>query len=257
MVKDIIRLAREAGEKILEYYDQEVEVTTKEDDSPLTKADLAAHFHIVAGLKILTPDTPIISEESGTPEYSERKEWNTFWMVDPLDGTKEFIKKNGEFTVNIALIEKNIPVLGVVYVPATRVVYYGERGVGSFKEDKNGYKTQLIHPEFEKPGTARIVVSRSHGDDTTKQKLIDIGINVTEEVPSGSSLKFCLVAEGKADIYPRLGPTMEWDTAAADAVYRYSTEEGEKYSPLIYNKENLLNPYFIIGINEFIDAESW
>lgn len=256
MVNDIIRLAREAGERILEFYDEEVEVTTKKDDSPLTKADLAAHHHIVAGLKELTPEIPIISEESGVPDYSERKGWNKFWMVDPLDGTKEFIKKNGEFTVNIALIEGNAPVLGVVYVPATGVVYYGECGIGTFKEDESGTTSQLINPEFKKPGKARIVVSRSHGDDATKQKLKNIGIEVTEEVPSGSSLKFCLVAEGKADIYPRLGPTMEWDTAAADAVYRYSTEEGEKYSPLTYNKENLLNPYFIIGINEFIDAES-
>ncbi len=256
MVKDIIRLAREAGEKILEFYDEKVEVTTKKDDSPLTKADLAAHHHIVAGLKELTPEIPIISEESGVPDYSERKEWNKFWMVDPLDGTKEFIKKNGEFTVNIALIEESVPVMGVVYVPATGVVYYGEQGVGTFKKDEESKITQLINQEFKKPGKARIVVSRSHGDDATKKKLENIGIEVTEEVPSGSSLKFCLVAEGKADIYPRLGPTMEWDTAAADAVYRYSTKEGEKYSPLTYNKENLLNPYFVIGINEYIDAES-
>lgn len=256
MVKDVIRLAKEAGERILEFYDEEVEVTTKKDDSPLTKADLAAHHHIVAGLKELTPDIPIISEESGVPDFSERKAWNKFWMVDPLDGTKEFIKKNGEFTVNIALIENNKPILGVVYVPAMDTVYYGEQSSGTFKIDAEGVETQLDSPEFEKPGTASIVVSRSHGDDATKQKLNNIGIEVTEEVPSGSSLKFCLVAEGKADIYPRLGPTMEWDTAAADAVYRYSTRNGEKYSPLTYNKENLLNPYFIIGINEFIDAES-
>ena len=256
MIEAIISLAQKAGEKILEYYNDDVEVTTKKDDTPLTKADLAAHHVIVDGLKKLTPDIPIISEESGVPEYEVRKNWTKFWMVDPLDGTKEFIKRNGEFTVNIALVEDGRPVLGVVYVPAQEITFYGEKGSGTFKKGADGTVTQLVTPEFQKPGSASIVVSRSHGDDTTKKKLSAIGIEVSEEVPSGSSIKFCLVAEGKADIYPRLGPTMEWDTAAADAVYRYSTDNGEKYSPLTYNKENLLNPYFIIGINEFIDAEA-
>ena len=256
MTDKIIGLAKEAGAKILEYYSDEIEVTHKGDDSPLTKADLAAHHHIVAGLKSITPEIPIISEESGVPDYSERKEWTKFWMVDPLDGTKEFIKKNGEFTVNIALIEEGKPVFGVVYVPAMDITYFGSVDEGTYKIDGDGTKTRLISPEFKKPGKARIVVSRSHGDDTTRKKLQDIGIEVTEEVPSGSSIKFCLVAEGKADLYPRLGPTMEWDTAAADAVYRYSTDSGEKYSPLTYNKENLLNPFFMIGIDEFIDAQS-
>jgi len=256
MTESIIKLAIEAGEKILEFYDEEIEVTTKGDDSPLTKADLAAHNHIAAGLEVLTPEIPIISEESGLPEYEVRKQWKKYWLVDPLDGTKEFIKKNGEFTVNIALIDNGQPVLGVVYVPAQKKTYYGEKGYGTFLIDDTGEKTQLNSPVFSKPGEARIVVSRSHGDEATKKKLADIGIEVTEEVPSGSSLKFCLVAEGKADLYPRLGPTMEWDTAAADAVYRYSTLNGEKFSPLTYNKENLLNPFFIIGIDEFIDAQS-
>lgn len=256
MIKDVIEIARNAGAAILEFYKEDIEVTKKGDDSPLTKADLAAHHVILDGLKELTPDTPVISEESGVPAYEVRRQWDTFWMVDPLDGTKEFIKKNGEFTVNIALIRDNKPVLGVVYVPAKDVVYFGEKESGTFKTDENGNTEQLITPEFEKPGTARIVVSRSHGDDSTKKKLKDIGIEVSEEVPSGSSIKFCLVAEGNAELYPRLGPTMEWDTAAADAVYRYSTDNGEKYSPLTYNKENLLNPYFVIGINEYIDAQS-
>lgn len=256
MIKSIIKLAEEAGEKILDYYYDEIEVTSKGDDSPLTKADLAAHHHIVDGLKLITPDIPIISEESGVPEFSIRKNWETYWLVDPLDGTKEFIKKNGEFTVNIALIKGNEPVLGVVNVPAQNITYYAEKGKGTFKKLEDDTIEQVISPEFKKPGQASIVVSRSHGDDTTKKKLADIGIEVTDEVPSGSSLKFCLVAEGKADLYPRLGPTMEWDTGAADAIYRYSTEHGQKYSPLSYNKENLLNPFFIIGINEFIDAQS-
>lgn len=256
MIQSIIKLAEEAGDKILGYYHDEIEVTSKGDDSPLTKADLAAHHHIVDGLKSITPDIPIISEESGVPDYEIRKQWSTYWLVDPLDGTKEFIKKNGEFTVNIALIEGNAPVLGVVNVPAQSITYYAEKGEGTFKKLSDGSIQQVIAPEFQKPGKASIVVSRSHGDDATIKKLANIGIEVTNEVPSGSSLKFCLVAEGKADLYPRLGPTMEWDTAAADAIYRFSTKEGQKYSPLTYNKENLLNPYFIIGINEFIDAQS-
>jgi 3'(2'), 5'-bisphosphate nucleotidase len=256
IIEQVIKIAEQAGEKILKFYDDEIEVTSKGDDSPLTKADLAAHHHIVDGLKALTPEIPIISEESGVPEYEERKKWNKYWLVDPLDGTKEFIKKNGEFTVNIALIEHAKPVLGVVNVPVQHTTYYAEKGAGAFKKSENGGVTRIISEEFAKPGKACIVVSRSHGDDTTKKKLADIGIEVTEEVPSGSSLKFCIVAEGNADLYPRLGPTMEWDTAAADAIYRYSTNKGEKYSPLKYNKENLLNPYFMIGINEFIDLEN-
>lgn len=256
MIYTIIDLAEKAGDKILEFYNDDIEVSKKGDDSPLTKADLAAHHVIVDGLKSLTPDIPIISEESGVPDYEVRKQWTTFWMVDPLDGTKEFIKRNGEFTVNIALIDEGVPVLGVVYVPAQKVTYYGEKESGTYKRDAEGIDTKLETPEFNVPGNASIVVSRSHGDDSTKKKLAAVGITVTNEVPSGSSLKFCLVAEGKADMYPRLGPTMEWDTAAADAVYRYSAKTGEKYSPLTYNKENLLNPFFIIGVSEFIDAQS-
>lgn len=256
MTTAVIELAKKAGLKILEFYDDEIEVTSKSDQSPLTKADLAAHYIILEGLKELTPDIPIISEESGVPEYEIRKKWKAFWLVDPLDGTKEFIKRNDEFTVNIALIEDGVPVFGVVYAPALDSLYYGERGLGSFKKIKDSKEVQLDVQSFQNPGKARIVVSRSHGDDNTIKKLESLGIEVIKEVPSGSSIKFCLVAEGKADIYPRFGPTMEWDTAAADAVYRYSIKEGEKSSPLVYNKESLLNPYFILGLEEKIDAES-
>lgn len=256
MLNQVIKTAEEAGKKILEFYDTDVEVITKEDDSPLTKADLAAHHIIVSALKDIDPDTPIISEESELPDYEIRKEWNRFWLVDPLDGTKEFIKKNGEFTVNIALIEDQKPILGVVYVPAFDVMYYAEKTIGAFKKEKDKEAIKLESSVFEVPGKARIVVSRSHGDDSTAKKLSNVGIEVSEEVPSGSSLKFCLVAEGKADLYPRLGPTMEWDTAAADVIYRYSSENGEKFSPLVYNKESLKNPYFLLGTKEFIDAES-
>ncbi|SMO52614.1 3'(2'),5'-bisphosphate nucleotidase CysQ [Gracilimonas mengyeensis] len=257
MLNQVIKTAEEAGKKILEFYETDVEVITKEDDSPLTKADLAAHHIIVDALKEMDPETPVISEESGVPDYEERKQWNRFWLVDPLDGTKEFIKKNGEFTVNIALIEEGKPILGVVYVPAFEVLYYAEESIGSFKRTKEGNPVKLETSMFEAPGKASIVVSRSHGDDTTVEKLNSIGIEVKEEVPSGSSIKFCLVAEGKADLYPRLGPTMEWDTAAADAIYRYSSENGEKYSPLVYNKENLKNPYFLLGLNKEVNIEDW
>ncbi|HBX67032.1 MAG: 3'(2'),5'-bisphosphate nucleotidase [Balneola sp.] len=256
MLNQVIKTAEKAGKKILEFYETDVEVITKEDDSPLTKADLAAHHIIVDALKEIDPGTPIISEESGLPSYEERKEWTKFWLVDPLDGTKEFIKKNGEFTVNIALIENQKPVMGVVYVPAFDVMYYAEKSIGSFKKENGKEAVKLNSPAFEAPGKARIVVSRSHGDDQTAKKLSKLGIEVSEEVPSGSSIKFCLVAEGKADLYPRLGPTMEWDTGAADAIYRYSIDGGEKFSPLVYNKESLKNPYFLLGTNTKTDLES-
>ena len=256
MLNQVIKIAEEAGQKILEFYDTEVEVITKEDDSPLTKADLAAHHIIVDALNELDPETPVISEESGIPDFEERQHWNRFWLVDPLDGTKEFIKKNGEFTVNIALIEEGEPTLGVVYVPAFDIMYYGEKVIGSYKREGDQKAEKLENPVFEAPGKARIVVSRSHGDDTTAKKLEKLDIEVTEEVPSGSSIKFCLVAEGKADLYPRFGPTMEWDTGAADAVYRFSTKNGAKSSPLTYNKKSMKNPYFLLGINKHIDAEN-
>ena len=255
MLNQVIKTAEEAGQKILEFYESDVEVITKEDDSPLTKADLAAHHIIVNALKEIDPETPIISEESGIPEYEERKEWDAFWLVDPLDGTKEFIKKNGEFTVNIALIKGDKPVLGVVYVPAFDTMYYADDTIGSYKKEGNGKAVKLETEVFKNSEPARIVVSRSHGDDTTQKKLKKLGIEVSEEVPSGSSIKFCLVAEGKADLYPRLGPTMEWDTAAADAVYRYSGKNGEKYSPLTYNKEPFKNPYFLLGMDEYMDIK--
>lgn len=256
MLNQVIKTAEEAGKKILEFYETDVEVITKEDDSPLTKADLAAHYIILDNLKEISPDIPIISEESGIPDFEERKKWDRFWLVDPLDGTKEFIKKNGEFTVNIALIEGDSPVMGVVYVPAFDVLYYGEKSIGSFKKEGNDEAKKLESSVFKAPGKAKIVVSRSHGDDTTARKLKKLNIEVQEEVPSGSSIKFCLVAEGKADLYPRLGPTMEWDTAAADAVYRFSSANGPKYSPLTYNKESFKNPYFLLGLDEYVDANN-
>jgi len=248
-----LEIANNAGKVILQFYIDNIEVTVKGDDSPLTKADLAAHHIIVDALKELTPDTPVISEESGIPNYAERKNWNQFWLVDPLDGTKEFIKKNGEFTVNIALIEHGIPVFGVVHIPALDVTYWGKRGEGAFKIDKDGKTVQIFSqsPDLDKPLT--VVSSRSHGSDTLDDTLAGYGIRVGKKIPAGSSLKFCLVAEGSADIYPRMGPTMEWDTAAGDAVYRYSGKNGERYSPLTYNKPDLRNGSFIIGLDSELD----
>lgn len=243
----LIEISVEAGNEILKYYQEEIKVEKKEDDSPLTKADLASHHVIVDALKQLTPDTPIISEESGVPEYEQRKEWSRYWLVDPLDGTKEFIKKNGEFTVNIALVEQNKPVLGIVYVPAKKVTYVGQKSIGSFKIDKDGIRSEILSTIPKKGQQVTIVSSRSHGSSNTEERVKEMGFNVKKSIPAGSSLKFCLVAEGLADLYPRFGPTMEWDTGAGDAVFRYSGEDGERFSPLEYNKPSMKNGEFVIG----------
>lgn len=249
-MEKIIKTAKKAGEAILEYYDkEELEITDKADDSPLTKADMAAHHIIIDELKKIDPDTPVISEESGVPPYEERKAWNKFWIVDPLDGTKEFIKKNGEFTVNIALVENGEPVLGVVYIPAKDVTYFAAKGEGAFKQEGEEGPKRIYSgiADISKPVT--VIQSRSHGSDTLKEDLAQKGITMKDSVKAGSSLKFCLVAEGKADIYPRMGPTMEWDVAAGDCVYRNSAREGQHNSPLTYNKKDLKNSGFIIGLN--------
>lgn len=248
MLEKMKALAIEAGEAILTFYHDEIEIDRKDDNSPLTKADLAAHKIIVRGLQKIAPDIPIISEESEIPDFEIRKKWDRFFLVDPLDGTKEFIKKNGEFTVNIALIEKNIPVSGVVYIPAKETLYFADKDTGSWVQKGCGNASMITHTPYDKARPARIAVSRSHGGNDTKERLSEMGIEVSEEIPYGSSLKICLVAEGKADIYPRFGPTMEWDTAAADAVYRYSGKNGHCTSPLTYNKPILKNDEFIIGL---------
>lgn len=247
MIQEIVKLAIEAGEEILKYYDDDIYVEKKDDDSPLTKADIAAHHTIVNGLKKLTPDIPIISEESGVPEYKSREDWKVFWIVDPLDGTKEFIKRNGEFTVNIALIEDNEPTLGVVYAPALDVLYFAQKEIGSFKKEGPSDAQRIFSERSSKQDELSIIESRSHGSEALEKYLENEGLNITKRVKSGSSLKLCLVAEGVADIYPRLAPTMEWDVAAGDCVYRYSAKEGKHPSELRYNKEDLLNKSFVIG----------
>lgn len=248
MVQKIIETSRRAGKATLEYYDREIEVETKDDNSPLTKADLAAHEVIMNALKEIDPETPVISEEGGIADYNERKDWKKFWIVDPLDGTKEFIKKNDEFTINIALIEDGIPVFGVVYVPAKDVLYYGRQDKGSFKQEGDNEPERIISEKADTSKPLRVVRSRSHGSSELEEKLAEQGITIKEAIPAGSSIKFCLVAEGKADLYPRLGPTMEWDVAAGDCVYRNSAKQGQHSSPLTYNKPDLKNEGFILGL---------
>jgi len=248
----VIRIAKDAGDAILEVYNKDFEVEHKADNSPLTEADQKSNDIIIEGLKSAYPDIPLISEESKEIPYDERKGWEYFWLIDPLDGTKEFVKKNGEFTVNIALIQGNHPVLGVVYVPVQEVTYYGSEGNGSYKIEANGETSQIQNTyHYSDKQRISIVASRSHLSDAViefveQQK--ELGKQV-ELLSAGSSLKLCLVAEGKADVYPRLGPTMEWDTAAAHAVVNEAGRNVLQYEsnlPLIYNKENLLNPWFIV-----------
>jgi 3'(2'), 5'-bisphosphate nucleotidase len=239
-------LALKAGSAALEFYGKkDLEVHAKSDKSPVTAADLAAHHILVDGLQELPGDFPIISEESGVPSFAERSAWKRFWLVDPLDGTKEFIKGNGEFTVNIALIDNGEPVLGVVYAPATGALYRAGKGLGAFKRDGENY-VRIVSTPMKTPESA--VVSRSHPSGQLAAFLDKHG--VSRRVPAGSSLKFCLVAEGAADVYPRFGPTMEWDTAAGDCVYRDSAASGRHPCALNYNKPDLRNGGFIVGMQD-------
>lgn len=247
MIEQIIQTARQAGDAILTYYDEPITVEKKADDSPLTKADLASHEVIIKALAEIDPDTPVISEEAELPEHARRKQWPKFWIVDPLDGTKEFIKKNGEFTVNIALIEQGEPVLGVIYIPAKETIYYAQKGKGSYRQ-KDGEAPQRIYStQADKSNSLKVAASRSHQSESLYDDLHKLGIEVEQLMPAGSSLKFCLVAEGSADVYPRMGPTMEWDVAAGDAIFRNSAREGQHPSPITYNKPTLKNEGFVIG----------
>ena len=251
-IEKIIEIAQEAGKAILEVYDRDFEVEIKDDNSPLTEADQRSNAVIIEGLEKHYADIPIISEETKEVAYDERKEWNTLWLVDPLDGTKEFIKKNGEFTVNIALVEDGVPVLGVVYIPVESKTYYGTDDAGSFMRTGDGQTVKLENrPHYSELEEVKVVASRSHLSDEVVAFVDDLrekGKKV-DFLSAGSSLKFCLVAEGKADVYPRLGPTMEWDTGAAHAVVLgagLNVNRHDTGKPLNYNKENLLNPWFIV-----------
>lgn len=240
-------ISREAGKAILEVYHTAFAVEQKEDKSPLTLADKRSHDIITRHLKKNYP-YPVLSEEGRDIPYEERRGWEYFWLVDPLDGTKEFIKKKGDFTVNISLIHRGRPMLGVIYIPVTGVLYHAVKGEGSFKIE--GGKAERLPLSSTRDGLT-IVGSRSHVTKELEdyyQRMKD-KYGKLDVISTGSSLKFCMVAEGQADVYPRLGPTMEWDTAAGQIIVEEAggqVLEYETRTPLHYNKENLLNPFFLV-----------
>lgn len=246
LLQDVNNLSETAGAAILEIYQTDFEVLQKHDNTPLTKADMAAHHIIVDGLNALTPTLPVLSEESAHIDYAQRQTWREYWLVDPLDGTKEFVKGNGEFTVNIALIRDNYPVLGVIYSPVLRLTYFAVQGGGAFRKRGNE-PAESIHSRSLNLEKLVVAGSRSHGGTGLQRFLTQFeGYNI---ISMGSSLKSCLVAEGVADIYPRFGPTSEWDTAAAQCIVE---EAGGRLvnlhlERLSYNcKPSLLNPHFVV-----------
>jgi 3'(2'), 5'-bisphosphate nucleotidase len=244
----VVDLVRQAGRATMVYYDgaAPADVREKDDRSPVTLADEVAHRILVDGLRQLDPSTPVVSEEAEAADFETRRGWKRFWLVDPLDGTKEFIKRRAEFTVNVALIDDGEPVFGVVQAPALDLLYWAVKGGGAWREEKGG-AAERIYSRAAAPGTPLTVVeSLSHPSPELEEYLRTIP--VARRVKAGSSLKFCWVAEGRADVYPRLGPTMEWDVAAGDCVYRQSGREGERPSPLTYNKPDLRNTSFVIGL---------
>lgn len=247
LIRPVRDIAFEAGEAVMEVYKRLADVQTKSDGSPVTEADHRAQAVIVDRLRALTPDTPILSEESAHAPYAERSHWSEFWLVDPLDGTKEFINQRGEFTVNIALMRDDAPVLGVVGIPAWNAFYWG-CGDRAYRQHGDG-TAERIHVAHYRSGPPRVVASRSHASPETAQFIdrVKAACGDCELKSMGSALKICLVAEGEADVYPRLGPTSEWDIAAAHSVLRaaggaLTTARGE---PIRYNKENILNPWFV------------
>ena len=247
--RTVIDLAKAAGEKIMAIYAQDFDVDYKDDSSPLTQADLASHHCIVDGLRKLTPQIPMLSEESSEDEKRNRMNWQTYWLIDPLDGTKEFVKKNGEFTVNIALVTNHQPVFGVVYAPALGVMYWGDKSSGAFKVEGDIEKAIVVRPRSANTADWVVVGSRSHQSDQFKTFMKDYAD--AEIVSMGSSLKLCLVAEGKADLYPRLGLTSEWDTAASQAVVEAAGGQVLAFpemKPLGCNQnaDSLLNPHFLV-----------
>jgi len=261
MIKDLLELAInasiEAGDGILKVYDTEFTVEEKEDKTPLTMADKVSHAIIFRHLK--TTDLPILSEEGRSILYDERSQWEDFWMVDPLDGTKEFVKRNGEFTVNIALISGNKPVLGVIFVPVQNLLYFGAIGIGAYRISSVGLEDLSIEsllkesdslPQEKNTDTYTVVCSRSHLSSETEEFVNELKKEHSdlEFASKGSSLKLCLIAEGAADIYPRFAPTMEWDTAAGQAIVEAAggtVIQVKSGKAVVYNKEDLLNPWFI------------
>lgn len=251
MLKDldfdlVCQIARAAGATIMEVYAGEFDVELKDDNSPLTQADRASHNVIISALRTAYPEIPILSEEGRDIAYSERSRWTRFWLVDPLDGTKEFIKRNGEFTVNIALVEDGAVRAGVVYVPEHKTMFFGGVGIGCWRQKDHEAPEDIRVRQADPVAGLTVVMSRSHPSPELAEYLENI--NVSNALPVGSSLKFCVVAEGRADLYPRLGPTMEWDTAAGHAIVEAAGGAVTQVdgSPLRYNKEDLLNPHFIV-----------
>jgi 3'(2'), 5'-bisphosphate nucleotidase len=244
LLLEVTALAREAGRIILEVYASSFSVQEKQDRSPLTEADLRSERLILAGLRRIAPEIPVLSEETGQVPWATRKRWGRLWIVDPLDGTKEFVQRNGEFTVNIALVDEHRPVLGIVHAPALERDYFACEGIGAFRSDAQAAGVP-IRVAARGAGPLRVVGSRSHRGNSLDGFLSRVGAHEFVEV--GSSLKLCLVAEGRADVYPRMGPTCEWDTAAGQCVLeqaggRVLKLDGE---PLEYNREDTLNPNFV------------
>ena len=257
-LKYAITAALEAGKVILDiYHSDDFAIETKSDDTPLTKADIASHHVIMSHLK--ATNIPVLSEEGKSIPYGTRKDWKQLWIVDPIDGTKEFIKRNGEFTVNIALIENQKPVLGVIFVPVSGELYYSTKNRGAFKAtvDLNNVDVDELMedgtklPVKREDATFTVVASRSHRSIETENYITDLQKEhgTVNLISKGSSLKLCMVAEGEADCYPRFAPTMEWDTAAGQAICEHAGFEVIDWStkePMLYNREDLLNPWFLV-----------
>lgn len=250
---EALAVARHAGNRIVEVYGGDCDVAYKQDQTPVTTADIAAHDIIVAELYKLTPQLPILSEESGAISFEERHKWPVYWLVDPLDGTREFLRRNGEFSVNIALIAENQPIAGVIVAPVLDVAYYATRGLGAFKQE-GSQKAKPIHVR-EAPSPVTVARSRSPVTGPKLQKFLD-AIGTHDEIPMGSALKSCLVAEGAADIYARLGPTGEWDTAAAQCIVEEAGGHIQDINSqdLTYNmRESLINPNFLVFGDDQVD----
>ncbi len=247
LLMPVLDIARQASGEILKVYNSDFDVENKADNSPLTAADMASHKTIMKALKELTPEVPVLSEESADLPYNTRQEWETYWLVDPLDGTKEFIKRNGEFTVNIALINQNEPIMGVVHVPVSDVGYFASVDSAAFKQTEDSDPIE-INTRQAAADALTVAGSRSHANEVQQRFFQSLGPD-TETINRGSSLKFCLIAEGVVDVYGRFGPTSEWDTAAAHCVVRQAGGEVTdlQLQPLRYNtKDSILNPHFLV-----------
>lgn len=260
ILAEMARIARLAGAAILEVYDRDdFDVQTKSDDSPLTAADLAAHKIIVEALQEAAPDIPVLSEESDDIDFETRRQWQRYFLVDPLDGTKEFVNRNGEFTVNIALIENHKPVLGAVYVPVQDRLYLGDVYSGKASCESDG-TSRDIQVRAIQNNALTVVASRRHGSEALESLMQELGNSFELDTKNvGSSLKFCLIAEGEADLYPRFAPTSEWDTGAAQAVVVAAGGQvvNLQFEPLSYNaKEDILNPHFFVFADSSVDWQA-